>query len=90
MLEAAKTRERFRQAKTHFTRERVLSFGMVAVLILRGHKVSLQNALNKFFGALGEVFRVPTASAYCQARQKVKPELFRHLNEVVCQDFYEL
>jgi hypothetical protein len=39
---------------------------------------------------LGEVFQVPTASAYCQARQKIQPELFRHLNEVVGQDFYEL
>jgi hypothetical protein len=62
----------------------------VAVLILRGHKLSLQNTLNKFFSALGEVFPVPTTSAYCQARQKVQPELFRHLNEVVGQDFYEL
>jgi hypothetical protein len=84
------TCERFRRAKTYFTRERVLSFGRVAVLILRGHKLSLQNTLNKFFSALGEVFQVPTASAYCQARQKVQPELFRHLNEVVGQDFYEL
>jgi Transposase DDE domain len=90
VLGAAETRERFRQAETHFTRERVLSFESVAVLILRGHKLSLQNALNKFFGALGEVFQVPTTSAYCQARQKIQPELFRHLNEVVRQDFYAL
>jgi hypothetical protein len=60
------------------------------VLILRGHKFSLQNALNKFFGALGKAFAVPTSSAYSHARQKLKPEVFVHLNEVICQDFYQL
>lgn len=58
--------------------------------MLRGHKLALQNALNKVFSALGEVFSVPTASAYSQARQKLKPELFSHLNQVVCNDFYQL
>lgn len=52
--------------------------------------MSLQNALNKFFGALGKVFSVPSGSAYTQARQKLQPELFIHLNQVVCQDFYQL
>ncbi len=58
--------------------------------MLSGHKMSLQNALNKLFKALGEVFRVPSASAYCQAKQKVKPEVFVHLSEVLCADFYTL
>ena len=52
--------------------------------------MALQNALNKVFASLADLFRVPTASAYCQARRKLKPELFAHLNEVVCQDFYQL
>ncbi len=60
------------------------------MLILRGHKLSLQNALNKCFTALGEVFGVPSASAYCHARQKLRPELFAHLNELSCRDFYQL
>ena len=59
-------------------------------MILRGHKFSIQNALNKFFGALGQVFSVPTPSAYSHARKKLKPEVFIHLNEVVCEDFYQL
>lgn len=29
-----------------------------------------------------------TASAYRQARQKVQPEVFVHLNAVVCEEFY--
>jgi len=60
------------------------------LLILRGHKLSLQNALNKCFTALGEVFGVPSASAYCHARQKLKPALFAHLNDLSCRDFYHL
>ena len=52
--------------------------------------MSLQNAVNKFFSAVGELFCVPTASAYCQAKQKVAPQMFVHLSEVLCADFYAL
>ncbi len=48
----------------HFTRQRLLTFARVLVLILRGHKLALQNALNKLFAALGQVEQVPGASAY--------------------------
>jgi hypothetical protein len=60
----------------------------VLVLMLRGQKVSLQTAVNKFFSALGRVWDVVTASAYSQARQKVQPEVFVHLNTVMCEEFY--
>ena len=60
----------------------------MALLILRGHKLSFQNALNKVFTALGRVFQVPTHSAYCHARKKFKPEAFSLLNRIVCQNFY--
>ncbi len=60
------------------------------MMILSGKKLSLQNALNKFFSAIGEVFKVPTDSAYCQAKQKIKPEVFEHLTETLSQDFYRL
>ena len=89
-LRSAATTERFRVSEQDFTRQRVLTFPKVAVLVLRGHKLGLQNALNKVFTDLDEVFTVPTASAYSQARQKLKPELFVHLNETVCTDFYDL
>lgn len=57
---------------------------------MRGHKVSEQNALNKVFRELDQLEVVPTASAYCQARQKLKPEFFSHLNQKVVEDFYRL
>ncbi len=75
---------------TAFTRDRVLTFPRVAILILRGHKFSLQNALNKVFGALGKLRLAPTASAYCQARQKLDPALFQELTTITAQDFYRL
>jgi hypothetical protein len=84
------TKERFRINKKAFSRTRALTFARVALLVLRGHKLALQNALNKVFTALGELFSVPTASAYSQARQKLKPEVFLHLNQIVCCDFYQL
>ena len=52
--------------------------------------MSLQNALNQFFSSLGQLFKVPTASAYCQARQKLSPRFFVHLSDVLCRDFYSL
>jgi hypothetical protein len=55
--------------------------------MLMGHKHALQNALNRFFRALGLLAEVPTASAYSQARQKVEPGLFQHLNTLVVEKF---
>ena len=80
--------KRFRVKATDFTRQRVLSWPVVVVLILSGHKVSRQNALNKFFRVLGRLADVVTASAYRQARQKVQPEVFVHLNAVACEEYY--
>jgi Transposase DDE domain len=58
--------------------------------ILRGHKFSLQNALNKVFSALGKLRQTPTNSALCQARQKIQPALFIYLHQAVRDDFYKL
>ena len=85
---SAAIRERFRVKATDFTRERVLTWPTVIVVMLRGQKVSLQTAVNKFFSAVGDVWRVVTASAYRQARQKVQPEVCVHLNAVMCEEYY--
>jgi Transposase DDE domain len=79
-----------RQRAQDFTRQRLLPFASIVLLILRGHKLSLQNALNKVFKALNQVFSVPKASAYSHARLKLKPEIFTLLNRIVCQNFYQL
>lgn len=87
-LRSATVRERFRMQATDFTRERVLTWPVVLIVMLRGQKVAMQTAVNKFFRAVGDVWRVVTASAYRQARQKVQPEVFVHLNAVTCEEYY--
>lgn len=79
-----------RQRPEDFTRQRLLSFGRLCLVILRGHKLSFQNALNKVFHALGDVFGVPTPSAYSHARQKLQPQVFTHLQRSLCAGFYQL
>jgi hypothetical protein len=80
--------KRFRVKATDFTRVRVLTWPTVVIVMLRGQKISVQNAVNKFLSAVGEVWRVVTARAYRQARQKVQPEVFVHLNAVACEEYY--
>lgn len=77
-----------RQRPQDFTRRCPLTWTRVIFIILRGHKLSLQTALNKVFSALGAVFDVPTAGAFCHARHKLKPEVFTHLNRIVTRFFY--
>jgi hypothetical protein len=87
-LGSGAVKERFRVRAADFTRERVLTWPVVLIVMLRGQKVAMQTAVNKFFSAVGAVWRVVTASAYRQARQKVQPEVFVHLNAVTCEEFY--
>lgn len=82
--------EKYKESGQDFTRKRLLGFARVVVMILSGKKLSLQNSLNKFFSVIGEVFKVPTDSAYCQAKQKVKSDIFVHLTEQLNADFYRL
>lgn len=63
---------------------------MLVVTILKGHKHSLQNAVNKVFTTLGKLCWLPTGSAYCRARQKLKPELFAYLNQLIVTDYHQL
>ena len=86
-LHTRTTQEMYKMAPGDFSRQPILTFPRVATLILRGHKVSQQNALNKFFRELNQPEVIMTGSAYCQARQKIKPELFVHLNASLVEEF---
>lgn len=48
----------------------------------------MQNSINKFFDKIGKLDNIPTASAYCQARDKIKPELFKEMSNKSIEDFY--
>jgi len=65
-----------------FTRHRTLSFPIVVVFLLNLIKGALQRELDQFFQVLspGDVAeRVVTKSAFCAARQKLKPTAFIEL-----------
>lgn len=89
-LFADTTRESFKVAAGDFSRKPTLTLPRVATLILRGHKLSQQNALNKFFRELHQPEVLLTGAAYCLARKKIKPELFIGLNESVVNEFQRL
>lgn len=75
--------------KEDFIRKRALTFSMVIVMILRGHKISLQSTINKVFTSLDRIWEIVSGSAYSQARKKLKAEVFVELNEVAIEGYYE-
>src|SRR3954447_10035905 len=89
-LFAEKTVTDFRVKAGHFSRRPILTLQLVVILILRGHQMSQQNALNRVFRQLDLLDELPTGAAYCQARQKLRPELFIHLNKVTVEEFTRL
>ena len=75
--------------KEDFIRNRKLTFSIIIVMILRGHKMSLQSTVNKVFDSLGRIWEIVSGSAYSQARKKLKAEVFVELNEVAIEGYYE-
>jgi len=64
-----------------FTRQRTLSFARVMVLVLQKTVRSIQLHLHDFFGELGEEMDSVSASAWTQARAKLKHTAMVELNE---------
>ena len=78
--------QRVRGPATEVTRERGGTWPVVIRGRVRGQQVALQKAGNTFCTALGEGGRGVTAGAARQARQKVPPAVFGHLNAVTCEE----
>ena len=81
--------ERFRRWREAWQRVRKLGFARVVVLILLGHQRAAQTALNRLFKQVGEVPQVASKGAYSKARQKLKPQVYQHLNQRVWQQLYQ-
>jgi Transposase DDE domain len=78
-LEDDHFKNRHRQTAKDFTRVRRLPFGLLMVLMMRKSVKSLQNLLNE---AMSWLEQSPvTASAYSQARHKLKHTAFIELNQ---------
>jgi len=77
--------------KGAFSRERILSFKIVSLLILQLLKSSLKTELKTFYTTVfkqDEVVNWVSASALCQARQKIKYNLFIDLYKLIARYFY--
>jgi hypothetical protein len=75
-----------------FTRDRKLKFIYLVVVIMQGIQRSIQRELNSFYQKVkGTEFSIQevTKSAFSHARKKLKPEAFKHLNIVGCENFYK-
>ncbi len=90
-LHAPGTMEAYRANPISFTRNCCFNFPRLAVAILSGRTHSAQTRLLHLFdeGCFGRRAKAPTASAFCQARGKVQPELFWDWAEVGTRFFYD-
>jgi hypothetical protein len=82
---------RHRRSDTDFTRQRTLPFPVVVLFLLNLVKGALQRELDEFFQVLHGTDladRVVTKSAFCAARQKLKPTAFIELNRHLVRRWY--
>ena len=92
LLESPDFQARHRQQPKDFTRQRCLSFVVVACFLFNLLKRALQDELDEFFKVLNGAelaARLVTKSAFCQARLKLKYEVFIELNQTQVGYFYE-
>ncbi len=83
--------EKYSTSPKHFTRNRKLPFRTVTVLILQLLKASVRTELKNFHQKIfpaDEICNWVTDSAFCRARQKIKPALFIELYRFVARSFY--
>lgn len=79
---------RHRVRADDFTRRRQLTFDRVMLLVIQKTLKSVQLHLQEFFGALANsaILRAVTASAWTQARAKLRHTAFVELNQVAVVD----
>jgi hypothetical protein len=83
-------RSRHRRAAIDFTRECVLTFPVLMLLVLQKSLKSLQARLQEFFGQLGQGVNRPalSAGAFTHARAKLRASAFVELNQIVLATVY--
>lgn len=83
------TRLSYRCSESDFTRNRKLRFEFVVLGMLRLLRHNLGAEIETFLDTFGTKLKRFTPSAFIQARQKIKPDLFFGVNAVVVKTFYE-
>jgi len=81
-------KQNFRKTDKDFTRNRILTYDKMLILLLQKWVKSLQLRLNEFGLEFNNML---SSSAFTQARSKLLPEVFDHLNiETIIKRFYDL
>ena len=81
-------KENFRKTDKDFTRNRILTYDNMLILLLQKWVKSLQLRLNEFSLKLDKIL---SNSAFTQARNKILPEVFEYLNkEIIINRFYDI
>lgn len=81
-------KEKYRNNQQDFTRLRKLSFEVLILSMLKLLRRSLSMEMHSLFGDLNTYFKKITASAFVQARKKIKPELFYALHHLIVKEYY--
>lgn len=77
-----------RRSEKDFTRQRSLPLTTLVPLLLNFRKGTIRDELDQFSDALaadGVTLHEVTDSAFCRARQKLKPEALEHLNRILLE-----
>jgi len=83
--------QRHKLTPSDFTRKRSLPFSHIIIFLLNLLRSSLQHELDKFFQVISQSdvpIRTVTASAFCQARKKLKYSAFVELIHRIVYYFY--
>lgn len=80
--------ESSRSLPIHFTRKRKLNFPELILFQLNAGKRSLQNELDDYLNLLKKKTSY-TKQAYSESRQKILPETFKELNEILILNYYK-
>lgn len=86
-IKSATLKEEYRRKPKYFTRNRKMPFEKVVLFMLNLARKSLQLELIGFFKLFATGGTV-TNSAYNQNRMKIKPDLFKHLLQLLNKEFY--
>ncbi|WP_121965215.1 IS4 family transposase [Myroides sp. N17-2] len=84
-------KEEFSMKKKDFTRKRKLTFSSTILFLINFLTRSLSLEIENFIKYIGQYKSEQqefSKSAFVQARKKIKPEVFIHLNRVLIADFY--
>lgn len=79
---------RSKTSPTAFTRSRKLSFADFMLFLISGAKNSLQAELNRYLDMTNREDQTYSKQAFSQGRQRIRPEAFKELSDVVVRGVY--